>query len=89
MKSYYTLVIFIIGCSFFASCKKQYSCQCSTTFDEPGYYPYTVSSNEPIDSKTTKKRAEQICSHSENQLHKNTLNYKDGSETVTTSCAVK
>lgn len=89
MKALSALVIFIIGCSFFVSCKKQYSCICTTTFDKPGYYPYTVSSKEPINSKTTRKRAEEICTHSEKQLYKNTLDYKSGSETVTTSCAVK
>jgi hypothetical protein len=71
------------------SCKKQYSCQCSSTYEKPGYYPYTVSSVKPIDKKTTKKRAEQICAHSEKQIFKNNTDYKAGDETLTVSCAVK
>lgn len=72
---------------FFISCKKQYACQCSTTFSSPGYSPYTVSSLEKIDKKTTKKRAEQICSHAEKQIADNDENYT--TETVSTSCAIK
>jgi hypothetical protein len=73
----------------FASCKKQYSCQCSTTFERDGYYPYTVSSVEPIDQKTSKKRAEQICANAEKQMYKNNDDYASPSETLSTSCAVK
>ena len=69
------------------SCKKQYSCQCSTTFSSPNYSPYTVSSVENIDKKTTKKRATQICSHAEKQMADNAENYTSG--TVSTSCAIK
>ena len=68
-------------------CKKQYSCQCSTTFSSSGYSSYTVSSLEKINGKTTKKRAEQICSHAEKQMANNDKNYTSG--TVTTSCALK
>lgn len=89
MKKRFILLSIALTGLFFASCKKQYSCQCSSTFEKSGYYPYTVSSIEPIDSKTTKKRAEQICAHSEKQLNENSLDYKSGSETLTTSCAVK
>lgn len=71
------------------SCKKQYSCQCSSTFEKPGYYPYTVSSVEPINKKTTKKRATQICAHAEKQMLNNNMDYKSGNETLTVSCAVK
>lgn len=88
-KQFLILSAITLGVFLSTSCKKQYSCQCSTTFEKPGYYPYTVSSVEPIDTKTTKKRAEQICAHSEKQLNENSLDYKSGSETLTTSCAVK
>jgi hypothetical protein len=74
---------------FTFSCKKQYSCQCATTIESPGYNPFTVSSIQKIDTKTSKKRGEEICAHTEKQLHKNTLDYKNGAETVTTSCALK
>lgn len=71
------------------SCRKQYSCQCSTTYEKPGYYPYTVSSIEPIDKKTTKKRANVICAHAEKQITNNNSDYKSADETMTVSCAVK
>ncbi|MBL7934936.1 MAG: hypothetical protein JNM51_03910 [Bacteroidia bacterium] len=89
MSNKITFVSLLLLSLCFISCKKQYSCQCATTIQSPGYYPYTVSSLQKIDTKTTKKRAETICSHSEKQLQKNTINYKNGSETVTTSCALK
>jgi hypothetical protein len=69
------------------SCKKQYACQCATTFSSPGYDPYTVSSIENIDKKTTKKRAERICSHAEKQIADNDENYTNS--TISTSCALK
>lgn len=87
-KKYFLFSTLLISL-FFISCKKQYACQCSTTYNKPGSYNYTVSSIEKIDSKTTKKRAGEICDHSEKQLNKNSLDYKSGSETLTTSCAVK
>lgn len=71
------------------SCKKQYSCQCSSTFEKPGYYPYTASSVEPINKKTTKRRATQICTQAEKQILNNNTDYKKGDETLTVSCAVK
>jgi hypothetical protein len=83
------LLAFLSVTLLFASCKKQYSCQCSTTFEKPGYYPYTASSVEPINQKTSKKRAEKICAHAEKQMYKNNDDYAGPSETLTTSCAVK
>lgn len=74
-------------CVCFTFCKKQYSCQCATTFSSPGYSAYTVSSLEKIDKKTTKKRAELICAHAEKQIANNDKDYTSG--TVTTSCALK
>lgn len=87
-KNYFSLAAIIV-CISLGSCKKQYSCQCSTTYSKAGYYDYTVSSVEKINTKTTKRRAEAICAHSEKQLNENSLDYKSGSETLTTSCAIK
>jgi hypothetical protein len=84
------LLFLLTICLFsFISCKKQYACQCSTTYQKPGQYSYTVSSLQNIDSKTTKKRAQQICAHAEKQLDQNSQDYKAPSETLRTSCAVK
>lgn len=85
----YLLFASLLASVCLCSCKKQYSCQCATTITSPGYNPFTVSSLTQIDTRTTKKRAETICSHTEKQLQKNTIDYKNGSETVTTSCAIK
>ena len=83
------LFVFIVTTFSFISCKKQHACQCSTTYEKSGHYSYTVSSVENIDSKTTKKRAQEICAHAEKQLDQNSADYKAGDETLTTSCALK
>ncbi len=82
-------ILLLFVATFFVSCKKQYSCQCSTTYEEPGYSAYTASTVVAIDSKTTKKRAGQICSHAEKQMYKNNDDYTSPSGKLTTSCAVK
>lgn len=89
MKKLHLLMALVLTGLFFTSCKKQYSCQCTTTIHSPGYSPYTVSSVTKINSKTTKKRAAQICAHSEKQLNENTENYTNPTESLTTSCAYK
>ncbi len=71
------------------SCKKERSCLCSTTFTSTGYSPYTVSTTEKMDSKTTKKTAERICAQTEKQLGKNHVDYLSGNEKVSVSCALK
>lgn len=83
------LFLFIVLSALFMSCRKQYSCQCSITIEKPGYYPFTTSEVQTINKKTTKKRAEEICAHSEKQLYKNTNDYTGPDEKLTTSCAVK
>lgn len=85
-----SILFFIIATSVgLSSCKKERSCLCSTTFTKTGYAPYTVSSTEKIDSKTTKKTGERICAQAEKQLSKNDTDYKSGNETVSVSCALK
>lgn len=85
-----SLILSCILISLFSiSCKKKYSCLCSTSFTETGYSPYTVSSTQEIDSKTTKKTAERICSQTEKQLSKNDADYTSGNEKVSVSCALK
>lgn len=50
----------------FFSCKKEYTCSCSTTmvggsvFNGQGYF---VSKSEPMDSKMTEKQAKAVCAH--------------------------
>ncbi len=71
------------------SCKKQYSCLCSSTFTKAGYSPYTVSSIEKNSTKTTKKTAAQTCDQAEKQMNVNHADYISGNEKVTVTCAVK
>jgi len=90
MKKQFLCLALISTGFFLTSCKKQYSCQCATTFEKTGYMPYTVSSLEANKTKTTKKTAEQICAQTEKQLTKNHQDYISGSsEKVTVSCALK
>ncbi len=86
-----TLITFSLFTLIFGltNCKKQYSCQCSTTYERPGYYPYTTSSVEKIGKKTTKKNAEKICVIVEEQLASTAKHYAYSNETVTSSCALK
>lgn len=83
------LIIVILVCIGLYSCKKEYSCQCSTTYGKTGYNSYTVSSVQQIDKKTTKKTAERICAQAEKQIRLNDVDYKTELETVSISCAVK
>lgn len=71
------------------SCKKQYSCQCSVTINDPYYSPYTTSSVQPLLSKTTMKRAKKICDHTEEQMFDNMHDYTNPEQQLTVSCAVK
>jgi uncharacterized lipoprotein YajG len=83
------ILLLAAGLLLFAACKKQYSCQCTTTVEKPGYYPFSATSIEPVTTKTTKRGAEKLCGHAEKQLTKNHEQYKAGDETLTVSCAVK
>lgn len=72
------------------SCRKEHSCQCVITIEEPGYYPYTTTSTQKIDGKTSKKRAESICAYTEKQLYKYADNeITSPTQKLTASCAVK
>ncbi len=83
------LIPFLFFILLFQSCKKQYSCLCTVTIEEAGYYPFVTSTVKKINEKTTKNRAKTICDHTEKQLYKNTDDYKNPSEKLTVVCAVK
>ena len=83
------LFLAIAGIMLLPGCKKHYSCQCTTRYEKPGYYPFSATSIEPITEKTYKRGAEKYCRHAEKQLAKNHLDYKAGDETLSVSCAVK
>lgn len=86
---FYKPILLLIIVFLLQSCKKNYSCLCTITFESPGYYPFVTSTVKEIDQKTTKKRAETICSYTEKQLYSNTSDYKNPSEKLTVVCAVK
>jgi hypothetical protein len=86
---YTTLLFFVFATLLFCSCKKQRACLCVSTFTKTGYNSYTVSSEEKIDKKTTKKTGEKLCSHVESQMQKNHSDYITGNEKVSVSCALK
>jgi hypothetical protein len=89
MQRPYFLYVALMGIIFFSACKKQYSCQCTTRYEKPGYYPFSATSIEPLTEKTTKHSAEKFCAHAEKQLTKNHEDYKSADETLEVSCAVK
>ena len=64
-----TLLICILGISAgLYSCKKSYSCECTSTITFNGLPPYTSTSTEPISQKATMKQAKSICAATEAQL---------------------
>lgn len=90
MKTFsYRMLLLIAATGLFTACKKHYSCQCSTTYTKPGYYPYSGTSVEPLLEKTTRRDAKTYCDHAEKQMLKNHEDYKAKDETLTVSCAVK
>ncbi|MBS1637372.1 MAG: hypothetical protein JST26_15760 [Bacteroidetes bacterium] len=73
-----------------SSCRKSHSCQCSVTLEKQGYYPYTTSTVQAIDGKTSRRKADKICAYTEKELdHSVRLGQATAGESVTTSCAVK
>lgn len=72
-----------------AGCKKTRSCHCASTYEKPGYNPYTAYSITPLEKKATRKRAMKICSHAEKQMTKNNDDYAAADETLTVNCTVK
>lgn len=83
-----SLIILAAFLSTFSSCKKSYKCSCTTTLDQPGYYPYQTVSVETIDKKTTKKKATQVCENTAKQLKANTSLIFSQNVTVSTKCLI-
>jgi len=61
-------LIIIIASVGMCSCKKSYSCECTTTVTFPGKEPHQSSDVQQLSQKTTKKQAEAICKTSEAEL---------------------
>lgn len=80
MKKNNFIFLAFAGITIFTACKKQRSCQCSSTSGT-----FTAISVEPITKKTTKKEAKEICNHAEKQITK----YHIGYEVTTVECTIK
>jgi hypothetical protein len=64
----YFSIIFTIA---FTSCKK-YSCKCTTTLSQDGYYPKKTETIEDVKKNSSKKKATQICTNTAKQIQANT-----------------
>lgn len=60
------IVILAITCISLVSCKKEYTCDCTTTVNIPGFG--TTSSNSSTTFKDSKKNAESGCDEVETKL---------------------
>lgn len=68
MKKAAALIMIILSFGFL-SCKKSYSCACTTTVTFPGKAPYETSNVQALSQKSTKKQAGSVCKASEAQLN--------------------
>ena len=55
------------------SCKKSYSCSCTTTFTVTGSDPQSSTRLEPLTEKMTKKQAKAACAQAEKQMNDNNM----------------
>ena len=82
------IITLSISATLFSSCRKTYKCSCTTTLNQPGYYPYQTVSVENIDKKTTKKKATAVCENTEKQMQANTSLVFNQDVTVSTKCVL-
>lgn len=57
----------LLGIVIFTSCKKDYTCTCTTTIDVPMFGTMTTTEPSPI-SKSTKRQAKTACESAEKSL---------------------
>ena len=91
MKKAAALIIIFLSFGFL-SCKKSYSCACTTTVTFPGKAPYESSNVQFLGQKSTKKQAESVCRASEAQLNDHfQQQLKDPSANIgsTSVCTIK
>lgn len=78
--------IFIVALS---SCKKDYSCTCTTKLSQPGLLPYQTATAVNIDKKNSHKKAEKICKNTAKQMQANTTLLFDSSTKVESNCSLQ
>ena len=82
---FYYIFVFVFAIS---SCKK-YSCKCTTTLTQDGYYPKRTETLEDVKKNSSKKRATQICSNTAKQMQANTRLLFPDYINVSTACVLK
>ena len=87
MKTSFLLIACILLLTM-ASCAKKYSCKCTVSITAQYYYPHETETVVPIDKRTTKKKAQQICDNTSAQLRANTKEIIKGWE-IGSTCVLK
>jgi hypothetical protein len=82
-------ILSILITIFFSACTKKYSCKCTTTLTQDGYYPKKTETIEEIKNHSSKKKATQICGNTETQMQANTRLLFPDYITVGTNCELK
>ena len=54
------------------SCRKNYSCACTTNLSQPGSFPYQTATVQKIEGRVSKKKAAKICTNTASQMEANT-----------------
>lgn len=91
-----TLLLLIATAATYSSCKKSYSCECTSSFTETGYGTYSETTIDTYSEKMKEKQAKAACKETESKLsyanagHAEDIEYFSGDiTTVSTSCVVK
>jgi hypothetical protein len=84
------ILVFFFSILIFSSCKKSYTCACTTNITEPGYVPYQTATVEEVKKNTSKKKATLTCNNTAKQIQANTRLLFEGSDVdIKTSCALQ
>lgn len=78
------IIIFISS-----SCRKNYSCTCTTNLTEPGLLPYQTATVQKIEGRVSKKKATKICNNTASQMEANIRLLFSTDINVATSCSVQ
>lgn len=84
-----TVFYFIIIITITTTSCKKYSCQCTTTLSEDGYYPKKTETIEDVKKNSSRKKATQICSNTARQMQANTRLLWPSYIDVGTVCTLK
>lgn len=71
------------------SCNKNYSCKCTTTLSQEGYYPKKTETIEALKNNISKKKAIHICKNTQAQMQANTRLLFPSYIDVGTKCELK